>query len=207
LPNGVRPLARSQAPDAARALALAFQDDPVMTWCFPNADSRRRILNAGFFLFLTSIWLPDGEGFTDHEAAGAACWLGPGRWRLPPWRQLRLMPSLVRIAGLRAPRFLRLMALIEGKHPGERDHWYLPALGVRPDRQGQGLGSKLMHPILSRCDEQGLPAYLEASSPRNRALYERHGFEVTKEVKLPRGGPPLWLMWRDPTDSARVAPS
>ncbi|MDP9345553.1 MAG: GNAT family N-acetyltransferase, partial [Actinomycetota bacterium] len=46
--------------------------------------------------------------------------------------------------------------------------------------------------------EQGLPAYLEASSPRNRALYERHGFSVTEELKLPRNGPPLWLMWRDP---------
>ena len=25
----------------------------------------------------------------------------------------------------------------------------------------------------------------------------RHGFEVTEEVQLP-GGPPVWLMWRDP---------
>jgi hypothetical protein len=58
-----------------------------------------------------------------------------------------------------------------------------------------------MFPMLSRCDEQGLPAYLEASSPRNRALYERHGFEVTEELKLPRSGPPLWLMWREPRRS------
>jgi ribosomal protein S18 acetylase RimI-like enzyme len=194
----VRPLARSQAPDAARALALAFQDDPVMSWCFPDADRRRRILGAGFFLFLQRVWLPDGESFTSTDTAGAACWLPPGRWHLPPRRQLALLPSLVRIARARAPRFLRLLTLIEAKHPGERQHWYLPALGVRPEHQGQGLGSKLMFPILERCDQQGLGAYLEASSPRNRALYERHGFEVTEEVGLPRNGPPLWLMWREP---------
>ena len=190
-------LAPSQAPDAARALALAFQDDPVLSWCFPRADRRRRTLGAGFFLLLNRVWLPDGEAFTNADTAGAACWLPPGRWHLPARRRLGLLPSLVRIAGPRAPRFLRLVALIERKHP-QADHWYLPALGVRPDRQGQGLGSKLMFPLLQRCDEQGLPAFLEASSPRNRALYERHGFEVTEELTLPRNGPPLWLMWRQP---------
>jgi GNAT superfamily N-acetyltransferase len=196
--NGdVAPLRSSQAPDAARALALAFQDDPVMTWCFPNADSRRRILGAGFFLFLNEVWLPGGESFTSRDGAGASCWLAPGNWHLPARRQLAMLPALARIARARTPRFLRLMALIEGKHPGERQHWYLPALGVRPERQGQGLGSKLMFPILARCDDQGLPAYLEASSPRNRDLYERHGFEATDEV-APRGGPPIWLMWREP---------
>jgi hypothetical protein len=118
LPNDVRPLAPSQAPDAARALALAFQDDPVMSWCFPNPDRRRRILGAGFFLFLHRVWLPDGESFTSADGAGAACWVAPGRWHLEVRRQLGLLPSLVRIGGLRSPRFLRLTALIEKKHSG-----------------------------------------------------------------------------------------
>ena len=43
-----------------------------------------------------------------------------------------------------------------------------------------------------------MPAYLEASSPRNRALYERHGFAVTEEFFLGKGSPPLWRMWREP---------
>jgi hypothetical protein len=41
-------------------------------------------------------------------------------------------------------------------------------------------------------------AYLEASSPRNRGLYEHHGFGVTEEFSLGAGSPPLWRMWRDP---------
>ena len=47
-------------------------------------------------------------------------------------------------------------------------------------------------------DRDGVAAYLEASSPRNRVLYERHGFEVTEEFTLGRGSPPLWRMWRAP---------
>jgi hypothetical protein len=61
-----------------------------------------------------------------------------------------------------------------------------------------GFGAALLRPMLERCDADGVPAYLEATSPRNRALYERHGFEVTEELKLPAGGPPIWLMWREP---------
>jgi len=194
----VRPLAPAQAPDAARALALAFQDDPVMSWCFPGEARRRLILAAGFALFLRRVWLPERACYATADMAGAACWLPPGRWHLPPGRRLAMLPSLLRIAGRLTPRFLRLMTLVESEHPREPGHWYLPALGVRPERQGRGLGSRLMFPVLRRCDEQRLPCHLEASSPRNRALYERHGFEVTEELRLPRNGPPLWLMWREP---------
>ncbi len=54
-----------------------------------------------------------------------------------------------------------------------------------------------MRPVLETCDERGLPAYLEATSERNKQLYQRHGFEVVGEITL-RDGPSLWPMWREP---------
>jgi hypothetical protein len=51
--------------------------------------------------------------------------------------------------------------------------------------------------MLDRCDSEGVGAFLESSKERNIAFYARHGFRVTSEVRFP-GGPPLWLMWRDP---------
>ncbi|MFE4644295.1 GNAT family N-acetyltransferase, partial [Streptomyces sp. NPDC056730] len=64
--------------------------------------------------------------------------------------------------------------------------------------QGRGLGRALIEPVLERCDREGLPAYLEASSERSRRLYERLGFTFTgTTVDLP-DGPHMWPMWREP---------
>ena len=76
-------------------------------------------------------------------------------------------------------------------------HYYVRDIGVHPDMQGKGLGSVLMRPTLDRCDREGVPAYIEASSERSAALYERLGFRHVKELRV-GGSPPLWLMIRPP---------
>ena len=81
--------------------------------------------------------------------------------------------------------------------PGPR--WYLGVLGVAPERQGQGLGTRLMQPVLERADREGLPVTLETGQPRNLPIYRRHGFEVLRELPPPEpGGPPVWTMRRPP---------
>jgi hypothetical protein len=44
-----------------------------------------------------------------------------------------------------------------------------------------------MAPVLARCDREGMRAYLDATSQRNRGLYERHGF-AAEEPFAPPGG-------------------
>ena len=56
-----------------------------------------------------------------------------------------------------------------------------------------------MQPTLERADSAGLTAYIEASSERSAALYERLGFDDMGVLELPEGGPPLWLMRRSPS--------
>ena len=75
--------------------------------------------------------------------------------------------------------------------------YYLNLLGVDPAHHGRGFGSALLAATLRRCDAESSPAYLEATSPRNRRLYARHGFEVVGEIAL-LDGPSLWRMWREP---------
>jgi GNAT superfamily N-acetyltransferase len=70
-------------------------------------------------------------------------------------------------------------------------------LGTDTAHQGKGIGSSLLAPILATCDEEGLPAYLESSKESNIPFYNRHGFEVSGEVKA-KDGPTLWPMYREP---------
>jgi len=117
--------------------------------------------------------------------------------QLGTFDELRLMPALARTYGRGLPRALKGMAAMDAVHPHE-PHYYLPIIGVDPAAQGQGIGSSLLRPVLERADREGMPAYLEATTPRNRALYARHGFEDVDVLHLPYDGPPMWRMWREP---------
>lgn len=195
--GGVRKASSEEADRLGRTLAAAFQDDPVLTWLVPDAARRRSTSERAFALYLRRIWLDHDETYVAGDAAGVCVWEPPGTWKLGVGEQLRLLPPIARIYGRILPRFLGTLTALEKNHP-RAAHYYLPFVGVEPGSQGRGLGSLLMHPILTRCDEQGVAAYLEASTPRNRALYERHGFEVTEEFRLGRDSPPMWRMWRKP---------
>ena len=106
-------------------------------------------------------------------------------------------PRMIAAMGSRSLPGLRVLHAVEGPHPKEPAHCYLRVIGCEPDRQGQGVGSRLMQPMLEQCDARGMPAYLESSNEKNVPLYRRHGFEVTGEV-VTHLGPRAWLMWRKP---------
>jgi ribosomal protein S18 acetylase RimI-like enzyme len=188
---------RDETATLARALAAAFEDDQVFGWVFPDPSRRPALLERTFALFLNRIWLQHEETYVVGDGDGVCVWEPPGTWKLGAGEQLALLPAMARAWGRLLPRALRALSRLESEHPGE-PHYYLPLVGVSPASQGRGWGSLLMHPILRRCDAERVPAYLEATSPRNRALYERHEFEVTEEFRLGRGSPPLWRMWRAP---------
>jgi GNAT superfamily N-acetyltransferase len=189
---------RADVPTISKAMARAFFDDPVVGhWCFADESRRMRRLERLFELFLHRVYLTHDECHTTDELVGGAFWLPPGTWKMGPVAELRLIARMATFTHGATPRILQALSTIEAKHPHE-PHYYLQFAGVEPDRQGQGIGSQLLRPVLERCDREGVPAYLEATSERNVALYERHGFALVDKISLPHGGPPLWRMWREP---------
>ena len=198
LPDGsdVRKVVEHDLPQVTRALAQSFYDDPIFAWIAQDAERRLPELERGFDLFARRVWFPHDEAYTTDHLIGAAFWVPPDKWHMSPLAQLGLLPAMAIITRRDLPRLIRLLNVIEAKHPHER-HYYLPLVGIAPEWQGRGFGSAIMRPILERCDRDRIPAYLEASSTRNRALYERQGFDVVEEVSV-KDSPPLWRMWREP---------
>jgi ribosomal protein S18 acetylase RimI-like enzyme len=204
----VRKATPDDAPKMAGALARAFFDDPVFTWVLHEDPRRLVILRRAFELFLRRVWLEHEETFTTPSVAGVAVWEPPGHWKHGLGEQLRLLPAMLAAFGRRLPRVLRALAALESEHPAEpvaQAHFYLPFIGVDPQWQGHGLGGALLAPILERCDRERTPAFLEASTLRSKALYERNGFTVMEEFALGKGAPVQWRMWRLPGTVPRVS--
>jgi GNAT superfamily N-acetyltransferase len=194
----IRKATIGDVPQLADAIARAFQDDPGWSHLLPDPADRTERLRLFFETELRGLALPLGLVWTTEEVVGGAVWAPPEAWRVPVTTTARELPPMVRVFGRRLPLALRSRLRMDGRHPRKPPHWYLAFMGVAPEWQGKGLGTALMRPALEAMDAAGTPAYLESSTPRSRALYQRNGFRVTDEFNLPSGGPPLWQMWREP---------
>jgi ribosomal protein S18 acetylase RimI-like enzyme len=200
--SDLREASGADRPALERTLAAAFMDDPVAMWATPREALRQRTLRR-FFGALLAAKLPDGFVYTDRERTGVALWARPDAWRTTAMQGLRIATAFADPRQwARGPLVTRGLLRAERLHPPAPSHFYLATLGVAPDAQGNGLGSRLLAPVLEICDADGVPAYLESSKESNISFYARHGFRVTREIALPRG-PTIYAMWRAPL-SARM---
>lgn len=180
----------------AEMLSRAFHDDPVKIDLLPDAARRARRGPALFTTF-ASFHLPNQQIYVTEGLEGAALWDPPGHWKVPVGRIALNIPRTLSIFGLRLIRNLGVLTDIEKVHPRE-PHYYLAVLGTDPAHQNKGIGTSLMAPVMAKCDQEGVGAYLESSKESNIAFYDRFGFKVTGEYVFRGGGAKVWFMWRDP---------
>lgn len=188
-------------PRLSTTLALAFADYPWTDWTVA-ADDRHHRLAGLFAVDVREFGLKLGEVWVAEDCAAVAVWMPPsdagdeteGPREDPTSTSRAEREALI---GDRLPQAEEAGRFVEAHRP-KAPHWYLASVGTRPDRQGRGLGSIVLAPVLECCDAEGMPAYTETSAPRNVGFYRRHGFEVISELDVPGGGPHVWLMWREP---------
>lgn len=192
----------SDIPDLAAVLARAFRHDPFYAYLAGDAPEVTQRMRDGWTGILRHTSNRLSATWTTDDLAGVALWHPPG-YRGPNFvSSLRTFPAMLRLAGgMRRLRDVSVaMETLEHRrrHHAPEPHFYLSALGVEPERQGEGIGSALMAPALQRADRDAIPAYLETATARAVLLYERHGFEVVEELTLPRTDVHGWLMLRPP---------
>jgi ribosomal protein S18 acetylase RimI-like enzyme len=195
----VRRATPSDVPELAAMLARAFVADPFFAYLAGDAPERGQRMRDGWQAILRHASAGLAATWTTDDLAGAALWIPPGRSASGALDQLRMLPALGRLTGW--GRLRAVSAALETLERRRRSHapmphWYLSALGVEPARQGEGIGSALLAPVLQDADASAVPCYLETAVGRNVLLYERHGFDVVEELVLPNTDVHGWLMLR-----------
>ncbi|MEW2137750.1 GNAT family N-acetyltransferase [Streptomyces sp. NPDC005409] len=194
----IRQADQSDRDAVARLLDEAFRADPVSCWVFPD-PAHRAAVHGKFLGVFVDVALAEGRIDYAADGSAAALWLRIPAGDPDAEPAEDEVPARMREAADPDNERCELVGRLTGAvHPTAEEHEYLLMIAVDPARQGEGLGTELMRPVLERCDREGVAAYLEASSERSKELYERLGWEFTGEaVRLP-GGPLMWPMWRKP---------
>lgn len=188
----IRTVEEAERSRALNIQLLAFDADPVIRWLWPEADAYVRhfpALLAGF----------GGRAFENRTAhvtddfRGGTLWLPPG---VGPDDDALEALARDTVSEPTRSELLSIFEQMSGSVPPE-PHWHLAFIGVDPFWIGQGIGAALLGHALDRIDQEGHQAYLESTNPRNVTLYQRHGFEVTREIRV-GDAPPLFPMLRSP---------
>ena len=197
--TAVTDLTETNRTGAVRVLSAAFQDDPVFEWWIPDALARATALPTVFDAYIDAYASHDATRVASTSAgpAGVSIWARPGGPLVQPDdEEVMVARCLEVVDDGAATRLQQIVEAFEAVHPHD-PHWYLQFLATDPPQQSRGIGATLLRDVLTAADEAGQAAYTEATSLRNRALYERHGFVFTREIPLP-DGPSLYAVWRDP---------
>jgi GNAT superfamily N-acetyltransferase len=176
--SSVRTAVAADARRCFEVLVLAFESDPVCRWVWPE---RRQYLKA-FPLFARAFGgraIDLGSAHYYEGFLGVALWLPPG---VGPDEESLAEIMQQTVAEKSREAVFSMFEQMGAYHPGE-PHMHLPLIGVGPASQGRGVGSELLRAMLEACDRDQVPAYLEATSPRNVALYRRHGFEALGRIQ------------------------
>lgn len=200
----VAPIEADQFDLAGLALARGFHNDPLAIYMLPDADERARLLPAHFTAFLR-VGCISGEVYTTRGGPeGAAIWfpshVAEGRDERTDGVEDGTEDRTLSLPLDAFERFVTFTGALEPLHDEAvpASHYYLALLGVDRDLHGQGVGSRLLQPMLARADAEGVYCYLETFNPTNVPFYRKHGFEVVVEDIESNSGVRFWTFRRPP---------
>ncbi|EZP28197.1 GNAT family N-acetyltransferase [Microbacterium oleivorans] len=194
----VTPARATDLASASVILAEAFAHDPVMSAIVPGSHRRHERLTELFHGLLASgpyaTGTVDLARDADGTLLGVAAWEGPHAERGAFGRQTGELPRFARALGwLGMPRALALLSRL-ARHRPRAPHWYLAEIGVSAAARGKGVGKALLAAQLDTLDTTRQTAYLESSTPDNRRLYRRFGFEELSPIDGVPGATPVAML-------------
>jgi ribosomal protein S18 acetylase RimI-like enzyme len=188
----IRRIDQTEAPRAVSTQMTSFIADPIMRWMWPEPHGYLSHF-PGLVCGFGGRAFENGTAHVTGDFNGGTLWLPPGV--SPDEDALEKLFNETVAEPVRSA-VVSILEQMSDSHPHE-PHWHLAFIGVDPAHQRKGIGAALLRHTLAQIDEQGLHAYLESSNPANIPLYQRHGFEVIREIRV-GDSPPVTPMLRLP---------
>lgn len=141
-------------------------------------DKKRRERLRSLMEFQFDIGLELGHIFISDDSKG--CIIFIDKWKSTLKRiilEVKLLFAVIGIENLF--QVLKRENLIKSYHP-KQDFIHLWLMGVAPEAQGTGVGSKLLQETLQFYE--GKLMYLETTTPENLRFYKKNGFIIFHET-------------------------
>lgn len=188
---------------ASKQLSAAFSQDPLLANFLPKERSAKLATLKRISQALLNYAQPYNQIYTTEDLKGVAIWLPPEASQITLFQLWQAMtsglltvPFYMRWGRIKDWIALNITEIQLHSQITPEPHWYLAMLGVSPECQGQGIGGKLLQPVLQAADRSNIPCYLEGSSTANVRFYQRHGFEIAHQETF--AGYEFWGMKRQP---------
>ncbi len=164
----------------AGVLSRAFYSDPYYVFVMPNGNKRMAQLHWWMKILLRYTLIYGNIYFTDDHKS-VAMWMGPDKPMIDDIKILSLGLIMYPFKiGVR--NFIKLLD-ISGQWDKEhkklnKRHYYLMVIGVEPEYQQKGIGSRLMQVGLKKADNEKLECFLETVTYEDVRFYLKHNFEI-----------------------------
>jgi ribosomal protein S18 acetylase RimI-like enzyme len=198
--DGVAALTTKDTDWASKLLEQAFFTDQLLNFIYGDTIHEQGKLN-WFFSSTFRIAALYGVCLGTAEKDGVLMMLPSDQTKLTIGKlyQSGMVAAPFKMGWASLSRMIRFMDFAEKEHKAaiSSDHYYIMTVGVLPERQGMGIGKKLMTKALETVDANKMPCYLETQNQNNVPIYQRLGFEVVSDKEIPKGGLHNWGMLRE----------
>ncbi|KAF2209914.1 hypothetical protein CERZMDRAFT_99972 [Cercospora zeae-maydis SCOH1-5] len=186
-------------PRTAPLFAKIFRNDPTIRYMLSSlpVSQRQAYMEEWFQTILKAAAISDAVFQEADDWSCMAVWLKPGT-KVVTLRAI-VDPAFIRtvfklgLGGLKRMLFefsskTEAVKKRQLKKRGIERFYYLFFIGTVEEQQGRGLAKMVVKRWQERClQEGGVPIWLEATTPRNRDVYAKCGFEVVEEITMGAG--------------------
>lgn len=187
----IRPIQTPEIADVASLISTGFYNDIFFKWVVDKDEDRHRIITEYYKIYLNA------KGTVCHvaenknkEIVGATVWL-------PHDVDTSIYSDIDEVAGIHAPNFKAVADKSHDNEPTGTPFYQLVGIVVDKKAQGAGISNMLLGYQINILDAQGIPTYLEASTPYDGGgMYGKFGYQPFGQLMHFTQTAVLYPLWR-----------